>query len=205
MSISACMAGSGCSCSKASRRCCSASSCWVSSRKNPPTRAGSPPSNAPGSRERIEAEHVEAHARHGLNLRAALTHPTVWLLAVVMFCCQTGSYGLSFWVPSIVKGLSGYTEFEVGMLTAIPYIAAALGMMLVGMSSDRTGERFLHVAIPSLIGAVGLPRGGLHAVARAGAAGACRSPPPATTARAGPSGHCPESSSRAARRPAPSH
>jgi sugar phosphate permease len=105
--------------------------------------------------KRIEAEHVEAHTKHGVGLRAALTHPTVWLLAVVMFCCQTGSYGLTFWVPTIVKGLAGYNELEVGLFSAIPYIAAALGMLLVGWSSDRTGERFLHVAIPSVIGALG--------------------------------------------------
>jgi len=72
-----------------------------------------------------------------------------------MFCCQTGSYGLTFWVPTIVKGLSGYSESEIGVFTAFPYIAAALGMILVGWNSDRTGERFLHVAIPSLIGAAG--------------------------------------------------
>ena len=111
--------------------------------------------------QRIEAEHVEAHARHGMQLRAALLHPTVWLLAVVMFCCQTGSYGLTFWVPSIVNGLSGYSEFEVGLFSAIPYIAAAAGMILVGMSSDRTGERFLHVAIPSVVGAAGFIAVGL--------------------------------------------
>jgi len=104
---------------------------------------------------RIETEQVEAHARHGMQLRAALLHPTVWLLAAIMFCCQTGSYGLTFWVPAIVNGLSGYTEFEVGLFSAIPYIAAAAGMVLVGMSSDRTGERFYHVAIPSLVGAAG--------------------------------------------------
>ena len=105
--------------------------------------------------QRIEAEHVEAHSRHGLELAAALKHPVVWLLAIVMFCCQTGSYGLTFWVPSIVKGLSGYSDMEVGFFTAIPYVAAALGMVLVSMSSDRTGERFLHVAIPSFVGAMG--------------------------------------------------
>jgi len=105
--------------------------------------------------QRIASEHQEAHQKHGVGLRAALLHPTVWLLAVIMFCCQTGSYGLSFWVPSIVKSLTGYSEFAVGMFTAIPYIAAALAMVLVGLSSDRTGERFLHVAIPSLIGAAG--------------------------------------------------
>jgi MFS transporter, ACS family, tartrate transporter len=114
--------------------------------------------------ERIAGEHHEAHKRHGFGLRAALTHPTVWLLAVVMFCCQTGSYGLTFWVPSIVKGLTGYSEFAVGMFTAIPYIAAAAAMILVGMSSDRSGERFLHIAVPSLVGAAGfLAVGYLHA------------------------------------------
>jgi ACS family tartrate transporter-like MFS transporter len=104
---------------------------------------------------RIETEQAEAQSRHGLQLMAALKHPVVWLLAVVMFCCQTGSYGLTFWVPSIVKGLSGYTEVEVGLFAAIPYVAAAIGMVLVSMSSDRTGERFLHVAIPSVVGAAG--------------------------------------------------
>jgi ACS family tartrate transporter-like MFS transporter len=54
-----------------------------------------------------------------------------------------------------VKGVSGYSDFGVGMFSAIPYIAAATGMILVGRSSDRSGERFLHVAIPSVIGALG--------------------------------------------------
>ena len=65
-------------------------------------------------------------------MREALLHPTVWLLAVIMFCCQTGSYGLTLWVPTIVKGLSGFTNFEVGLISALPYIAAAAGMVLIG-------------------------------------------------------------------------
>jgi ACS family tartrate transporter-like MFS transporter len=91
----------------------------------------------------------------------ALRHPTVWLLAIIMFCCQTGSYGLTLWVPTIVKGLSGFTDLQVGLFSAIPYVAAAAGMVLVGRSSDRTGERFLHVAIPSIIGAIGFVATGL--------------------------------------------
>jgi ACS family tartrate transporter-like MFS transporter len=105
--------------------------------------------------ERIQAEHVDAQARHKLNFRAALGHPTVWLLALIMFCCQTGSYGLTLWVPTIVKGLSGFTNLEVGFISAVPYIAAALAMILIGSSSDRSGERFMHLAIPTAIGALG--------------------------------------------------
>ncbi len=110
---------------------------------------------------RIEAEHNAAVAQHGVSLRQALAHPTVWMLAVIMFCCQTGSYGLTLWVPTIVKGLSGYTDLQVGLFSAIPYIAAAIGMVLIGRSSDRTGERFLHVAVPSAIGALGFVATGM--------------------------------------------
>jgi ACS family tartrate transporter-like MFS transporter len=104
---------------------------------------------------RIAAEHTEAQARHRLNFRAALGHPTVWLLALIMFCCQTGSYGLTLWVPTIVKGLSGFSNLQVGLFSAVPYLAAALGMIVIGATSDRTGERFLHLAIPTAIGAHG--------------------------------------------------
>ena len=103
----------------------------------------------------IEAEHTAAQARHGVSVTEVLSHPTVWLLAIIMFCCQTGSYGLTLWVPTIVKGLSGFTNIEVGFISALPYIAAAAGMVLIGRSSDRTGERFMHVAIPTAIGAIG--------------------------------------------------
>ena len=103
----------------------------------------------------IEAEHTAAQARHRVGVSEVLKHPTVWLLAIIMFCCQTGSYGLTLWVPTIVKGLSGFTNVEVGLISALPYIAAAAGMVLIGRSSDRTGERFMHVAIPTAIGAAG--------------------------------------------------
>jgi ACS family tartrate transporter-like MFS transporter len=105
--------------------------------------------------ERMSHEQRATQDRHGFGLRAALTHPTVWLLALVLFACQTGSYGLTLWIPRIVQGLSGYGDLAVSMITALPYVAAAIGMIAIGASSDRTGERFLHVAIPSAIGGLG--------------------------------------------------
>ncbi|HEY4647281.1 MAG TPA: MFS transporter [Steroidobacteraceae bacterium] len=104
---------------------------------------------------RIRAEQTQAKSRHGVGLRQALLHPTVWQLALIMFACQSGSYGLTLWVPQILKGLSGLSDLHVGMISAIPYVCAAIGMVLIGMHSDRTGERFLHIAIPSTIGAIG--------------------------------------------------
>jgi ACS family tartrate transporter-like MFS transporter len=105
--------------------------------------------------ERMASEQRAAQARHGIGLRAAFVHPTVWLLGLILFACQTGSYGLTLWIPQIVQGLSGFSDFTVSMISALPYVAAAIGMIAIGTSSDRTGERFLHIAIPCAIGALG--------------------------------------------------
>ena len=104
---------------------------------------------------RIHAEQKAAHARHGVGLWQALRHPTVWLLGLVIFACQCGSYGLTLWIPQIVQSLSGLSNLAVSMISALPYAAAAVGMILIGRSSDRTGERFKHVAVPSFVAAVG--------------------------------------------------
>jgi ACS family tartrate transporter-like MFS transporter len=103
----------------------------------------------------IEAEQAGATTRHGVGLKRALLHPTVWLLAAIMFACQTGSYGLTLWVPQIVKGLSGFSDLEVGLISAIPYLGAAIGMVAIGVSSDRSGERVLHIAVPCAVAAIG--------------------------------------------------
>jgi MFS transporter, ACS family, tartrate transporter len=105
--------------------------------------------------DRIASEQRAAHARHGVGLKAALVHPTVWLLGLILFACQTGSYGLTLWIPQIVRGLSGLSDFTVSMISALPYVAAAIGMIAIGASSDRTGERFMHIAIPCAIGGLG--------------------------------------------------
>jgi MFS transporter, ACS family, tartrate transporter len=104
---------------------------------------------------RIAEETARKQHRHSAGIRVALLHPTVWLLCLVTFCCQAGSYGLTLWIPQIVRSISVQSDLVTGMITAIPYVAAAVAMVLVGASSDRTGERFWHVAVPSFIGAAG--------------------------------------------------
>jgi ACS family tartrate transporter-like MFS transporter len=54
-----------------------------------------------------------------------------------------------------VKATGNFGNFEVGVITAIPYAVAAVGMLLVGRSSDRSGERYLHLALPAVAGALG--------------------------------------------------
>ena len=99
---------------------------------------------------RIKAERGE------YTTRQALTNGRVWLLALVYFGIVISLYGLSFWLPRIIQEFSGFGDFVVGLLGAIPFAAAAIGMVLFARHSDRTGERRWHVAIPAFIGAIGL-------------------------------------------------
>ena len=98
---------------------------------------------------------AERPAHGGARLRDAMTSGRVWLFAAIYFGLVTGLYGLGFWAPQIVRGLGTLSNREVGLLTAIPYLVAALVMVFWGRHSDARGERVWHVAIAALLGAAG--------------------------------------------------
>jgi MFS family permease len=78
----------------------------------------------------------------------------VWVLCFVYFGFTMGNYGLTFFLPQLIKETLTPDPFYIGLLTMIPWGAAALSMVLVGRHSDRTGERCWHVAIPGILGAI---------------------------------------------------
>ena len=80
----------------------------------------------------------------------------VWLMALIYFCFVMGLYGVSFFLPTIIKATGVKSLLTIGFLTAIPWAFAAVAMVLVARRSDRTGERRWHIAVPALIGAAGL-------------------------------------------------
>jgi len=86
----------------------------------------------------------------------ALKMGRIWMLALVYFGLNTVSYGISLWLPKMIKSLSGVSNFTVGVLSAIPYVAAAVAMVVVGLHSDRAGERRWHTALPAFAGAIAL-------------------------------------------------
>jgi MFS family permease len=79
-----------------------------------------------------------------------------WLSALIWFCILAGNYGVMFWLPQIVQNLSGLSAFETGLIVALPWVASAVGLYANARHSDRTKERYLHVALPALVGAAGL-------------------------------------------------
>ncbi len=78
----------------------------------------------------------------------------VWFMSLIYFAFVTGQYGLTFWMPTIVKASGVQGNFNIGLISAIPFVCAAIVMVLLGRSADRMRERRWHLIIPALIGAV---------------------------------------------------
>ena len=93
---------------------------------------------------------------------AAFTNPTVLWLIVAYFFWMAGFYGLTMWVPSVIKSFAGHDQSEtVGWLSAIPFVFALIAMVVNSAWSDRRMKRQMHVSIPLALGALGLIGGQL--------------------------------------------
>jgi ACS family tartrate transporter-like MFS transporter len=103
--------------------------------------------------EQLELDRNDQGRSGSRRLRDMIREPVLWLLCFVYFSLCLGMYGLALWMPTIVEGISGGSSLMVGLLSAIPYAGAAVGMVVVGRHSDRTGERRFHVAVPAFTAA----------------------------------------------------
>ncbi|MEY2547167.1 MAG: transporter, family, tartrate transporter [Verrucomicrobiota bacterium] len=91
-----------------------------------------------------------------MSILQALRHPPVIMLTLGLFFCYTGGYIFWFWMPTLLKRMTTWSDMRVGWMGAIPFIAGLIGMLVVGWNSDRTRERRWHFAIPQLTAALGL-------------------------------------------------
>jgi ACS family tartrate transporter-like MFS transporter len=112
-------------------------------------------------REALEAELVrereaQGTAIHHVGVLAALRHPKVLLLALAYFFAVTANYGVEFFLPTILKGWYKLTNDAVTSWVLLPYVALLLGIVVVGWSSDRKHERWLHASLPLYLGAAAL-------------------------------------------------
>jgi MFS family permease len=104
----------------------------------------------------LESERMERETYKPISLGHTFTNKRVWMLAAIGFAQAIGVYTLNFWMPQEIKSLStAYSNTFVGLLVAIPYLVALVGMVIVSQSSDRKQERRYHAAIPLLVGAAG--------------------------------------------------
>ena len=105
---------------------------------------------------RLEQERRLGSLDHRRSFAAAITNSNVWILSIVYFGIVFGLYGVTFWLPQIIGGLGERSDFGIGLLSALPFVGAAVAMVLIGRSSDKNGERRWHFTISASVGAAGL-------------------------------------------------
>lgn len=95
-------------------------------------------------------------AKGHMRLLDGLRHPKVLLLSFSYFCTVTGSYGVVFFLPSILDSWYKLKYGQLAWLVTLPALLALAGQLFVGWNSDRTKERRLHTVLPIVIGAAAL-------------------------------------------------
>ena len=101
--------------------------------------------------ERNQLPHSRSHS-----LGAAFLDLRVWLLIAVYFTVAMGDNSYGFYIPTFLKSqFPDWQAWQIGLLAAAPSVVAMVGMVLVGRSSDRTGERRWHVACSAFTAALG--------------------------------------------------
>ncbi len=112
-------------------------------------------------REALEEElrrDKERH-KHGhghITVLEALRHPKVLLLAAAYFFVVSTSYGVEFFLPSILETWYKLPLNQLTWAVIIPPLGGLVGQIVIGWSSDRTGERRLHASMPIYVGAFAL-------------------------------------------------
>jgi ACS family tartrate transporter-like MFS transporter len=105
---------------------------------------------------RLAAEREQCVEHHGYSVIRALSNRVVWQLGLLLFLSTSfAQYALTLWLPQIVRGFSGLNDLQIGLVSAIPNLVAAIAMVIVAAHSDRTGERCVHIAAISAVSAVG--------------------------------------------------
>lgn len=107
-------------------------------------------------RAQLDSEQAKVEAVRKYSLRESMLNPRVLLIGIVYVTIVTGIYGVNMWLPQIVKAFGGLSSSQIGLVSAIPFLAAAVGMLLIGVSSDHFQERTWHLTLAMLLAAGGL-------------------------------------------------
>ena len=113
-------------------------------------------------REEREKEKTEdSNLTKGEMIKQVFKNPLVWIMAMVYFGITSGSNAMFFFLPSVLESFRNTFGMEItliqnGMLTAIPYAFAAVGMILWSRRSDRKQERYKHGACAALMAAIAI-------------------------------------------------
>jgi MFS family permease len=102
----------------------------------------------------LEQDPRSSKPEHASLWRVLLTRE-VAVLALVYFVIKVASYGINFWMPNLIRSSGIDNTMWLGVLSAVPYVVACVGMVWVTRCSDRTGERKKYLVMCLLAAALG--------------------------------------------------
>ncbi|NTW52069.1 MAG: MFS transporter [Chlorobiaceae bacterium] len=101
-------------------------------------------------RQQHEEAALLASYRSSHSAGSAFSNPKVWVLSLIYFAIVMGLYGISFWLPQIIKETITTDQMAIGWISAVPWLVSSVAMVANGIHSDRSGERRWHIALPCL-------------------------------------------------------
>ncbi|MEN8631303.1 MFS transporter [Brucella melitensis] len=101
----------------------------------------------------IEADSKGKAASH--SLMSLVKNPMLWVMMLIYFCFVMGQYGLTLWMPTLIRASGVTSNVTISLLGAIPFICAIIAMVIFSRSADHYRERRWHLVVPALLGAVG--------------------------------------------------
>lgn len=97
--------------------------------------------------QRLQEERQQRESSRTYSVRQALMNPRVLALSLIYFGAVALNYGLSFFLPQIVKAF-GVSNAQAGLISALPYVVGVISIVVWGRRSDRKLERRFHTALP---------------------------------------------------------
>lgn len=105
---------------------------------------------------REEEEQAAGHSHRVGSLLGAMKDVRILGMSVVYFSMIIPLYALAFFLPTIINQMGTFSTLQVGLLTALPYVGASVGLVALAIHSDRANERVYHYAVPAAVGTAGL-------------------------------------------------
>lgn len=106
--------------------------------------------------ENLAKEQADKTVKKQHSMKQVLKNTQVWYFCAIYFLYISGGYAIGYFMPQIIQELSSkLTNTQIGLLTMLPYLAASVAMIIWSRRSDRTGERYLHAALPLIFAALG--------------------------------------------------
>jgi len=105
--------------------------------------------------ETLDKEQQAVQATHGMSFWRTFIDARVLGLSFIYFANLTTNLGLAFFLPQMIKEI-GFSTWQSGLVTSIPYVIGAIGALLWGYFSDRYNERRISLFLALMVSAVGL-------------------------------------------------